>query len=101
MNPLRIASSAALLALLAGCADEPQYVADDFGSSVRQMIQAQAYNPQAAQRPAAGVQGALDGEKSAAAVKAYRAGKGLSGPSESFTALPLITAPVNTTTTTP
>ena len=100
MNLLRIATSAALLALLTGCADEPQYIADDFGNSVHHMIEAQTYNPQAAQHPAAG-SGPLDGDKTAAAVKNYRSGKGLSGPSESFTALPLITAPVNTQGTVP
>jgi type IV pilus biogenesis protein CpaD/CtpE len=59
--------------LLGGCvtSTDPTKVEDDFGQSVRQMITAQTYNPNAARTPAPALTG-LDGVHSEAVLKTYR-----------------------------
>jgi len=59
--------------LLSGCvtSTDPTKVESDFGQSVRQMITAQTYNPNAARTPAPALTG-LDGVHSEAVLKTYR-----------------------------
>jgi len=68
--------SGAVLALLltAGCAitQEPARVDEDFGNSVRNMVDAQIYNHAAAQNPPVDPPLALDGQKGQNALEAYR-----------------------------
>jgi len=69
-------ASGSLLALLltTGCAitQEPARVDEDFGNSVRNMVDAQIYNPAAAQNPPVNPPLALDGQKGQNALEAYR-----------------------------
>ncbi|MEA3411731.1 MAG: hypothetical protein U9R74_09350 [Pseudomonadota bacterium] len=75
-NSEKTLGSGALLALLltAGCSttQEPTRVDDDFGNSVRNMIDAQIYNHAAAQNPPVDPPLALDGQKGENVLEAYR-----------------------------
>jgi len=66
----------AITALLAGCAEwssRPSRVEQDFGNSVREMIQAQTYNPERALNPNPEPVKTLDGKKGQLVIeKAYR-----------------------------
>ncbi len=61
---------------LVGCAStastDPVRVEDDFGHSVKQMIDAQTYNPKAAKKPASEPPEGLDGVQGEAILKTYR-----------------------------
>lgn len=61
------------LSTLAGCAiTEPARVDEDFGNSVRNMIDAQIYNPEAARNPPTEPPLALDGPKAEKVLEVYR-----------------------------
>ncbi|QBQ55878.1 hypothetical protein [Nitrosococcus wardiae] len=61
------------LVLLLGCTStDPVRVEQDFGNSVRNMIQAQIYDPEAARNPPVDPPAALDGAKAGEALKEYR-----------------------------
>ena len=64
----------ALAALVAGgCAwHEPARVEEDFGESVRQMVQAQIHDPQTAARPAVNGPELLDGTTADISIEGYR-----------------------------
>lgn len=65
-------ASAALA--LASCASDPKQENDpNFGSSVRNMVQQQIYNPEAAANPPEQAPAGMDGERTTATMKAYRA----------------------------
>ena len=57
--------------LLAGCADTP-LADEDYGSSVRQMIQAQTFDPAAASNPPALAPEITDGARLEEALEVYR-----------------------------
>jgi hypothetical protein len=69
MSCIRIAVAGSVLLLAAGCATVPE---EEFGSSVRHMIQVQTYNPDAMGAAPTDAGQGLDGEKAGSAVKAYR-----------------------------
>ncbi|MEQ1438728.1 hypothetical protein AAG565_05135 [Fontimonas sp. SYSU GA230001] len=70
---IRLASLSSLV-LLAGCAGSPRHENDPaFGSSVRQMIQAQIYNPAAAENPPAQAPDGIDGPRAENVLQTYRA----------------------------
>lgn len=74
--PLAMAVAAAAL-LGGGCAwHEPSRVEEDFGNSVRQMVQEQIYDPRAASEPAAGGPDLLDGTTADIVVDGYRGAAG-------------------------
>ena len=73
MNSIQTTAAALALAtsLLAGCADTP--LADaDYGTSVRQMVQAQTFDPVAAANPPALAPEITDGARLEAALETYR-----------------------------
>lgn len=64
-----------LTMLLSGCAstaNEPTRVQEDFGQSVRQMTNAQIYDPAAARKPLNEPPMGLDGVQGEAVLKTYR-----------------------------
>ncbi len=64
----------AAVLLAAGCThSDPVRVEEDFGNSVRHMIDAQIYNPEAAEHPIIDPPRPLDGPKGEAVLDAYRA----------------------------
>ena len=64
-------------ALLAGCSmHEPTRVDENFGNSVRHMVQVQTYNPEAARQPSTEPPTQLDGEKGGAVLDSYRSDVG-------------------------
>jgi type IV pilus biogenesis protein CpaD/CtpE len=70
-----IASLVALL--LIGCTQwDPIAVEEDFGNSVRHMIQAQTYDPEARKNPPADPPTELDGQKASEILKTYRSDVG-------------------------
>jgi len=79
---VRHACGAAVLSLcLAGCATNKGE--QEFGSSVRHMIEGQIYDPAA---PSSAM-GALDGQKAAQAVKGYHAEKKAAGKAPTSSAV--------------
>jgi len=66
--PLATLVAAAATAAIAG----PTATESDFGNSVRHMIEQQTYDPRAAAQPAENPPTALDGERAAVVIKAYR-----------------------------
>ena len=61
--------------LVAGCATtdtDPSRVEDDFGNSVRHMVNAQIYDPVAAQNPPEAPPMGIDGVQAEAAIDVYR-----------------------------
>ena len=68
-----IVGTTLLVAVLAGCAStEPVRVEADYGNSVRQMVQAQTYNPEAAAREESIPVEQMDGEMAMKSLKALR-----------------------------
>lgn len=68
-----VVGAMALAVLISGCAStDPVRVEEDFGESVRHMIQAQTANPNPPADPAASPSGGMDGKKSDAVIEAYR-----------------------------
>jgi hypothetical protein len=64
-------------ALLAGCSmHEPTRVDENFGNSVRHMVEVQTYNPQAARAPSTEPPTQMDGQKGAAVLDSYRSAVG-------------------------
>lgn len=57
---------------LAGCISDANYVEDDFGTSVRQMVDAQIYDPAAASQPDLIPPLLIDGEVVGTTVEGYR-----------------------------
>ena len=64
-----IASSALALG---GCIIDPTHVEEDFGSSVRQMIAGQIYDPEAASNPDENAPALVDGVAVTRAIEGYR-----------------------------
>jgi type IV pilus biogenesis protein CpaD/CtpE len=63
--------------VVAGCSmHEPTRVDENFGNSVRHMVQMQTYNPEAARRPSTEPPTELDGEKAGAVLDSYRTAVG-------------------------
>ena len=61
-----------VVALASGCATEPTAVEEDFGTSVRQMIRAQTYNPKTLENPSREPVTGVDGEYAEAVLDAYK-----------------------------
>lgn len=61
----------AVLATMAGCADTPRADAE-FGSSVRSMVDAQTYDPEAARNPPEAAPASGDGQRLQNVVGGYR-----------------------------
>lgn len=91
MNTKHFAFASLSLILLAACGTEKEYRADDFGASVRNMIELQSANPQAAANPPAGIRGPMNGEKAASSMDTYRKGYGPAGAPESTPQTPAAT----------
>lgn len=66
----------AALALTAGCASGPDRVAEDFGNSVRQMRQAQTYNPETRETIDVTPVQTTEGIRMESALEAYRGSAG-------------------------
>lgn len=79
--------SVLFMAMLAGCSTNAAVDNSDFGDSVREMVRAQTYNPNAAAQGTAIPKDGLMGDKAAAAMKSYRSGSQPSSAPESFTAI--------------
>lgn len=63
----------ALVVLMAGCTStDPVRVEQDFGNSVRRMVEAQTYNPAAAAHPPAEPPQGYDGAKAKRVIETYR-----------------------------
>lgn len=61
------------LLLATGCThSDPVRVEQDYGNSVRHMLNAQIYNPEAAEHPIIDPPRPLDGEKAEAVIRSYR-----------------------------
>lgn len=54
------------------CSTDPVRVKQDFGNSVRHMIEAQTANPEAARHPSAELPGGLDGARGEKVIEAHR-----------------------------
>jgi type IV pilus biogenesis protein CpaD/CtpE len=67
-----VLASLIVVALASGCATEPSGVEEDFGTSVRQMIRAQTYDPSTLENPSREPVTGLDGEYAEAVVDAYK-----------------------------
>jgi hypothetical protein len=81
-------SSGLFMTLAVGCTStDPIRVEQDFGNSVRNMVQSQIYDPEAAYNPPADPPTALDGPMVGEALKSYRESVGK--PSETQQDLPL------------
>lgn len=68
----KLAFTALLFTAATACSTDPVRVEQDYGKSVRQMIDAQLADPQAARSPSAQLPGGLDGGKGDNAIEAYR-----------------------------
>lgn len=71
MNSTRSCTLAIVPLLIAGCADTPRVDAD-YGSSVKQMLQAQTYDPAAASNPPELAPEITDGARLHNALEVYR-----------------------------
>lgn len=71
MNPIHATALAVAALLLSGCADTPLSDAD-YGESVRQMVQAQTFDPAAASNPPELPPEITDGARLAEALEIYR-----------------------------
>lgn len=71
MKSLICLSSALVVAFASGCATD-SYTDENFGSSVRQMIRAQIYDPVAAERPSPDPVTGLDGQQAGAILEQHR-----------------------------
>ncbi len=71
MNLYKLLLCSAAVMTATGCRSDPVWVEKDYGNSVRSMVEAQIYDPQAAANPAAAA-GGLDGAKGDKAIEAYR-----------------------------
>ena len=74
MKYIYLAFAALLQLSVSGCISDPKHVEDDFGTSVKQMVAAQIYDPAAASRPDLIPPLILDGEVAGAGVDGYREG---------------------------
>lgn len=79
----KLAFAALVFAATAACSTDPVRVEQDYGKSVRSMIDGQLADPQAARNPSPALPGALDGEKGDKAIEAYRNPPATSGGSPS------------------
>lgn len=74
MKTLLTLSAACVALALGACASDPKQENDPaFGASVRNMVQQQIHNPDAALNPPAEAPSGMDGERTATTMKAYRA----------------------------
>lgn len=62
----------ALSTLASGCISDPKFVEEDFGNSVRQMVQSQIYDPAAASTPSELPPESQDGVTSSTSVEDYQ-----------------------------
>lgn len=65
-------SALALFVLLTGCVIDPKNVEEDFGKSVKQMVDAQIYDPKAATNPDLIAPLILDGSAAGSSVETVR-----------------------------
>lgn len=72
LNTLQVLLLGVSAVLTACVTSDPVRVNDDFGNSVRAMVQGQIYDPRAAQRPAANAPGGMDGAQGEAVLKKHR-----------------------------
>jgi type IV pilus biogenesis protein CpaD/CtpE len=79
----KLVFAALLCAAASACSTDPVRVEEDYGKSVRHMIDAQLADPQAARNPSAELPGGLDGGKGDKAIEAYRKPPPASGGSPS------------------
>lgn len=63
---------ALLMVLMAGCATKPTISQENFGASVRQMIEAQTNDPQAARNPDPEAISILDGQQAVEVIEVHR-----------------------------
>ena len=80
----KLTFAALILAAATACSTDPVRVEQDYGNSVRHMIDAQMADPQAARNPSADLPGALDGDKGEKAIEAYRNPPPAAGASRDF-----------------
>lgn len=66
-------SAALLVALITGCGQGPTLSERNYGVSVRQMVRAQIYNPEAAANPSPDPVNVRDGKLGRQIIEAYRA----------------------------
>lgn len=57
---------------LSGCISDPKYVEEEFGLSVKQMVEAQIYDPAAASNPLAAPPELIDGTAASESILGYR-----------------------------
>lgn len=72
MKSHNILAALGIAALLAGCANTPTAVESNFGASVRNMIEAQTYDPSTLSAPSTDVIESGDGQRLEAVLDAYR-----------------------------
>ncbi len=72
MNVLKLLLCGAAVLAVAGCRSDPVRVEKDYGNSVRSMVEAQIYDPEAAANPSAALPGGVDGAKGDKAIEVYR-----------------------------
>jgi type IV pilus biogenesis protein CpaD/CtpE len=63
---------AAMFLAVTACSTDPVRVEQDYGNSVRQMIEGQIANPEAARRPSTELPGGLDGARGEKVIEAHR-----------------------------
>jgi type IV pilus biogenesis protein CpaD/CtpE len=63
---------AAMFLAVTACSTDPVRVEQDYGNSVRQMIEGQIANPEAARQPSADLPGGLDGARGEKVIEAHR-----------------------------
>jgi type IV pilus biogenesis protein CpaD/CtpE len=68
----KIVVIAVVAGLAGGCASEPSRLDAKFGTSVKQTLVQQTYNPGASQANASKTEASLDGQKAATALENYR-----------------------------
>lgn len=69
---LALTALTALSGMGLGCVSDPNFVEEDFGNSVRQMVQGQIYDPAAASTPSELPPDSQDGVTSSTSVEDYR-----------------------------
>ena len=71
---LAVAAAAASAAALTGCTTEPTLTERNYGVSVRQMIEAQTYDPSTLTNPSTETVDSSDGQRAGNVLEGYRRG---------------------------
>jgi type IV pilus biogenesis protein CpaD/CtpE len=74
MNKSKMLALAATTAVLAACTTEPTLTERNYGVSVRQMIEAQTYDPSTIQNPSTETVDSSDGQRAGNVLEGYRRG---------------------------